>query len=382
MSKAVSIAGVNLRRVFRDRISLFFMVVFPFVIILMIGAMYGAGFEPTLGVVSRGSGALGADLVGRLERNEGIRVRAYDDRGSLTTAVERGQVEAGLVIPSGYDTRIRAGETVSLPYISRPAGSGQEAQLIVAAAVDRQAVVLRAARFAASEGVGSFDEALRTARAVDASFPRVEVRSSVAGSSVLSFNYGAAQELLLFVFLVSLSAASMLIESRRLGVSRRMLASPTGAATVVLGEGLGRFAIALFQGGLIVGVTLVVFGVDWGDPLATGAIVILFALVGTGAAMLMGSVLENAQQAGSFGVFFGLILAALGGCMVPLEIFPNTMRTIAHVTPHAWALDAFGDVLGRNGTVVDIWPQLAVLALYAAGLLSLAAVLFRRKLTA
>ncbi|HEX7464564.1 MAG TPA: ABC transporter permease, partial [Actinomycetota bacterium] len=106
------------------------------------------------------------------------------------------------------------------------------------------------------------------------------------------------------------------------------------------------------------------------------------ALVGTGAAMLMGSVLENAQQAGSFGVFFGLILAALGGCMVPLEIFPNTMRTIAHVTPHAWALDAFGDVLGRNGTVADIWPQLAVLALYAAGLLSLAAVLFRRKLTA
>ncbi|MEW6059110.1 MAG: ABC transporter permease [Actinomycetota bacterium] len=382
MSKAFSIAGVNLRRVFRDRVSLFFMVVFPFVIILMIGAMYGSSFEARLGVLSRGSGALGTDLVSRLERHEGIRVRAYEDRESLTTAVERGEVEAGLVIPSGYDTGVRAGETVSLPYIARPTGSGQDAQLIVAAAVDRQAVVLRAARFAASEGVGSFDEALRTARALDTAFPRVKVRSSIAGSSVLSFDYGAAQELLLFVFLVSLAAASMLIESRRLGVSRRMLASPTGAATVILGEGLGRFAIALFQGGLIVAVTLVVFGVDWGDPLATAAIVILFGLVGTGAAMLMGSTLGNAQQAGSFGVFFGLILAALGGCMVPLEIFPSTMRTIAHATPHAWALDAFGEVLGRNGTVAEIWPQLAALALYAAGLLSLAAILFRRKLTA
>jgi ABC-2 type transport system permease protein len=382
VTKALSIAGVNLRRVFRDRVGLFFMVVFPFVIILMIGAMYGSSFEPMLGVVSRGSGSLGIDLVARLERTEGIRVRAYDDRGSLTTAVERGQVEAGLVIPAGYDTRIRAGETVSLPYIARPAGAGQDAQLVIAAAVDRQAVLLRAARFAASEGVGSFDEALRTARAVDASMPRVVVRSSVAGSSVLSFNYGAAQELLLFVFLISLAAASMLIESRRLGISRRMLASPTSATTVLLGEGLGRLAIALFQGGLIVAVTLVVFGVHWGDPLATGAIVILFALVGTGAAMLMGSVLENAQQAGSFGVFVGLILAALGGCMVPLEIFPPVMRTIAHFTPHAWALDAFSKVLGRGGTVADIWPQLAVLALYAAGLLSLAAVLFRRKLTA
>jgi ABC-2 type transport system permease protein len=382
MKKALSIAGVNFRRMFRDRVALFFMLVFPFVIILMIGAMYGSSFEATLGVVSRGSGPLGADLVSRLGRTEGIRVRTYQDRGSLTTAVERGEIEAGLVIPAGYDKRIRAGETVSLPYIARPAGAGADTQLIVAAAVDRQAVVLRAARFATSEGVSSFDEALRTAQTVGASVPRVVVRSSVAGSSVVSFDYGAAQELLLFVFVISLAAASMLIETRRLGLSRRMLASPTGAATVVLGEGLGRFAIALFQGGLIVAVTLVVFGVHWGDPLATGAIVILFALVGTGAAMLMGSVLENAQQAGSFGVFFGLILAALGGCMVPLEIFPPVMRSIAHITPHAWALDAFGKVLGRGGMVADIWPQLAVLALYAAGLLSLAAVLFRRKLTA
>jgi ABC-2 type transport system permease protein len=382
MKSALSIAALNLRRVFRDRIAAFFMVVFPFVIILMIGAMYGSSFEPTLGVVSRGSGSLGADLVARLDRTDGIRVRAYDDRESLTTAVERGQVEAGLVIPAGYDARIRSGETVSLPYIARPAGAGQDTQLVIGAAVDRQAVVLRAARFAAGEGAGSFGEALRTARAVEASVPRVTVRSSVAGSTIVSFDYGAAQELLLFVFLISLAAASMLIESRRLGVSRRMLASPTSAAPVVVGEGLGRFAIALFPGGLIVAVTLVVFGVDWGDPLATASIVILFALVGTGAAMLMGSVLENAQQAGSFGVFFGLILAALGGCMVPLEIFPPVMRSIAHVTPHAWGLDAFGEVLGRGGTLADIWPQLAVLALYAVGLLSLASILFRRKLTA
>jgi len=50
---------------------------------------------------------------------------------------------------------------------------------------------------------------------------------------------GAAQELVLFVFVTSLSASSMLIETRRLGVSRRMLASPTPLGTVVVGEALG-----------------------------------------------------------------------------------------------------------------------------------------------
>lgn len=383
MRKALSIAGVNLRRVFRDRISLFFMLVFPFAIILTIGAVFGASFTPVLGVVSEGSGPLGADLLYRLEHADGIRVRTFDARDALTTAVERGQVEAGLVIPPGYDLQIRAGDTVQLPYIQRPAGAGQEGQLVVAAVVDRQAVVLRAARFASTEGVETFDQALAQAEAIAPGVPKVTVRTTVAGGSQASqFGYGAAQELILFVFVISLAASGMLIESRRIGVSRRMLASPTPARTVILGETLGRFGIALFQGFLIMGVTLALFRVDWGDPVAAGSIVVLFALTGTGAAMLMGSVLDNAQQAGSFGVFFGLVLAALGGCMVPLEVFPPLMVKIAHLTPQAWAIDAFGKVLGKAAGVGQILPELGVLALYAAVLLGLATILFRRKLTA
>ena len=383
MRKALSIAGVNLRRVFRDRISLFFMLVFPFAIILTIGAVFGASFTPVLGVVSEGSGPLGADLLYRLEHADGIRVRTFDGRDALTTAVERGQVEAGLVIPPGYDRQIHAGDTVQLPYIQRPAGAGQEGQLVVAAVVDRQAVVLRAARFASTEGVETFDQALAQAEAIAPGVPKMTVRTTVAGGSQASqFGYGAAQELILFVFVISLAASGMLIESRRIGVSRRMLASPTPARTVILGETLGRFGIALFQGFLIMGVTLALFRVDWGDPVAAGSIVVLFALTGTGAAMLMGSVLNNAQQAGSFGVFFGLVLAALGGCMVPLEVFPPLMVKIAHITPQAWAIDAFGKVLGKAAGVGQILPELGVLALYAAVLLGLATVLFRRKLTA
>ena len=381
MRSALAIAGTNLRRVLRDRTATFFIFVFPFMIILAIGAVFGASSTPLLGVSSAGSGPLGADLLTRLERTEGIRVRSYPDRGSLTRAVQRGQVEAGLVIPGGFDREVRGGATVSLPYIARPAGAAQGGSAIVAGVVDEQAAVLRAARFGQRETGSSFDQALARATAASREGPPVAVVERSVGGTAGTFAYGAAQELILFVFVVSLGASSMLIESRRLGVSRRMLASPTSARTIVMGEGLGRFAIALFQGVLIAGVTLVLFGVDWGDPAATAAVVILFALVGTGAAMLAGSVLENAQQAGSFGVFFGLVLAALGGCMVPLEIFPPTMRTIAHLTPHAWALDAFSKILGRGAGIGGVAPQLGALALYAGVLLALATVSFRRRLT-
>lgn len=324
------------------------------------------------------------NLAGALERTEGIEVRAFDDREALTDAVERGLVEAGLVIPPGYDRDVRSGERVRLGYLARPVGAAQEARLVVAAAVDRQSVVLRAARFAEAEGAGTFDEALERARALSSVVPRARVETAAAGGedAVGLFDYGAAQETILFVFVISLAASGMLIESRPLGTSRRMLASPTPARTVMTGEAAGRLAIAPFQGLLIVVVTAVLFGVDWGDPVATAAVLVSFALVGTGAAMLMGSVLSSAQQAGSLGIFFGLVLAALGGCMVPLEVFPPAMRTVAHVTPHAWAMDAFGDILGRAGGVGDVAIELGVLLAYAAALLGVAVALFRRRLTA
>jgi ABC-2 type transport system permease protein len=382
--KPFTIAWVNLRRVFRDRIGAFFILIFPFMIILAIGAVFGSGFTPVVGVVSRDSGPLGADLVRRLEENDDLDVQAFDDRDDLTSAVERGHVDAGLVIVAGFDERVRAGGTVALPFISRPTGAGAQVGPTVDAVIGEQAGAIRAARLVASEGLASFDEALGRARRLRTSLPRVDVRESVAGgeSAPGGFDFGAAQELILFVFVISLSASAMLIESRRLGITRRMLASPTSARQILVGEALGRFAIALFEGILIFVVTMLAFGVEWGDPVSGMAVIVLFALVGTGAAMLMGASLHNAEQTGALGVFIGLGFAALGGCMVPLEIFPPAMVTVAHVTPHAWALDAFDEILRRGGTIGDVLPELAVLVGYAAVLLAVATVVFRRRLLA
>jgi ABC-2 type transport system permease protein len=272
---------------------------------------------------------------------------------------------------------------VGLPFIARPAGAGTQVGLTMDAVIADQAATIRAARLVESEGLAGFDEALERAGELRATLPSVVVREEIAGSDEpeADFDFGAAQELVLFIFVISLSASGMLIESRRFGTSRRMLASPTSASTILFGETLGRLAIALFEGLLIFVVTLLLFGVDWGDPVAGIAVIVLFSLVGTGAAMLAGSSLHNAEQAGALGVFVGLGFAALGGSMVPIEVFPPVMVTIAHVTPHAWALDAFDEVMREGATIVDILPELGVLLAFAAVLLPAASVVFRRRIT-
>ena len=173
-----------------------------------------------------------------------------------------------------------------------------------------------------------------------------------------------------------------MIETRRLGIARRILSTPTSSRTLVLGQVLGRLALALIQALIIILGSLIFFGVSWGDPLGTAAVVIAFALVGTGAAVLLGSLFASEQQAGPVALLLGLGLAALGGSMAPLEVFPSTARKIAHLTPHAWANDAFTKLLDHGAGLTDVLPQVGVLLAIAAVLLVAATWRLRRTLTA
>jgi ABC-2 type transport system permease protein len=177
-----------------------------------------------------------------------------------------------------------------------------------------------------------------------------------------------------------LTAAIELVITRQLGISRRMFGTPTTIGTIILGESLGRIAFALVQGAFIVLVSALLFGVDWGNPLLVAAVVAVFALVAGGASMVIGTVAANPSQAGALGPALVLLLGLLGGAMVPLEVFPETMRTIARLTPHAWAMEALSRATSAGAGVADILPQLAVLAGFAAVFFGIAALRFRRVL--
>lgn len=380
--KALAIAAINVRRLSKDRTGLFFVVIFPFLLIFVLGATFGSGFTPRVGVAAA-QAPLADEIVQRLRSVEGIEIQTFASADAMREAVLLGDLEGGFVIPRSYDADLRDGRPVEVPWVTLPTGAGGDLSLIVASVIDQQSSLVNAARLAQERGAAdSFDEALARARAASETVPIVEVRTSTAGNAEGSgLSTAAAQELTLFVFVTSLSAASMLVESRRLGVSRRMIASPTSIATVLTGEALGRFAIALLQGLLIVLGSTVLFGIDWGNLGTVVLSVALLSLAATGAAMLFGALMRSEQQAGAVGVFVGLALAALGGSMVPLEVFPPVMERIAHLTPHAWALGAMDDAITRGATPAEAWRDLTVLAIYGVVLFAAAVPLFRRSLT-
>ncbi|HSD48439.1 MAG TPA: ABC transporter permease, partial [Actinomycetota bacterium] len=341
--KPLAIAAVNVRRMLRDRSNIFFVFVFPMLLILVLGVSFGRAFEPRIGVVATRAGALGSDLVRTLRDVPDVEIERFASVEDLQTSVERGRVEAGVVLPEDYDARVRAGRGVDVRFLARQSELGLQLSQTVRSAVAEQGELLRATRLFVSEGGGSFDEGLARARVAAATLPPIEVVTTTAGDALFptslgTFDLGASHMLLLFIFLTSMTSAVALIETRRLGLSRRMLSTPTRPSSIVVGEGLGRFGVALVQGLFIMLGSLILFGVDWGQPLGSIALLVSFSLVGAGAGMLLGAALRTEQQAIGLGLLAGLGLGALGGCMVPLEFFSPTMQTVAHFTPHAWAI--------------------------------------------
>ena len=180
--KVLWIALANLRRMFRVRTNIFFVFVFPMVLILILGATFGGSDTPRLGVVSASSGPLGAALLRQLEQTPHLRVVTVSDPAALLTQVERGNMAAGVVIPPGYDGAVRAGHAVTLRYLARPDQSSQRLGETVRGAVARQAALLGAALFAvAQHAAASFGAGLAEATRISPAVPAVSVTQATAG---------------------------------------------------------------------------------------------------------------------------------------------------------------------------------------------------------
>src|SRR5690625_3930213 len=404
-----AMAALALRRFVRDRANVFFAFVLPLVLVFVIGLQFGEGSsQARVGLVNGGADAgFAAELTAAMEAT-GLEVEELEE-DVATSRVSRGQLTAAVVLPNGgAGERGAAGERGGVGGSGEAGGSGEvgaageaggpiEVELLTAstgngsvtarvheavtavAAQRAQASALAGAGFSAQE----VDDALAAARS-DVRLSTVEVVEASdlarAFAGATTFSVGAGSQVLLFVFLNSLAASQDLIQSRRFGTIGRALSAPIPPGRLLGGLGLGRFVIAFAQGAYIMLASSLLFSVSWGNIAASLLVLAAFSAVAAGAALLLGSLLDNEGAASGAGVGVGLVLAGMGGGMMPLELFPDTLRTGAYAIPHSWGYEAFAAIQRRDAGVLDVLPQLGVLTGMAIVVLLSGTMALRRSL--
>lgn len=93
-------------------------------------------------------------------------------------------------------------------------------------------------------------------------------------------------------------------------------------------------------------------------------VAIFSGLAAIGFGVLIGTIANTQEQSAPFGATSVVILAAIGGVWVPVFAMPKIMQYVSHISPMNWGLNAFYDIILRQGNLIDIMPELILLLLF------------------
>lgn len=178
-------------------------------------------------------------------------------------------------------------------------------------------------------------------------------------------------------WIVSLLAGSVL-EEKREGTFRRLLVAPMNRAVMLAGKLVPYYIINLVQLVIMLGASSLLFGMSLGhSPAGLVVVSLSAAATATGLGVLVSALARTEAQVGGLTVLLLLTMSALGGCFVPRFIMPEWLRTIGLITPHAWALDAYQDLLVRGYGLRDVLPKVGVLVAFAGAFFGIGVWRFR-----
>lgn len=166
-------------------------------------------------------------------------------------------------------------------------------------------------------------------------------------------------------WIVSLLAGSVLLEKRD-GTFRRLLVSPMNRATMLGGKLLPYYIINVLQIAIMLGASALLFKMDLGSsPAGLILVSLAAAATATGLGVMVAALARSEAQIGGLTTLLLLTMSALGGCFIPRFTMPGWLKNIGLITPHAWALDAYQDLLVRGYGLVEVLPKVGVLAAFA-----------------
>ncbi|MDD5371409.1 MAG: ABC transporter permease, partial [Anaerolineaceae bacterium] len=91
----------------------------------------------------------------------------------------------------------------------------------------------------------------------------------------------------------------------------------------------------------------------------------------------LGAFVKTEGQANGLSILFGMVMALLGGCWYPIELFPQFVRTAVKVLPTTWAMQGLLDLVLRGQGLVEILPVAGVLLVFALVFFAVGVLRFR-----
>jgi len=180
------------------------------------------------------------------------------------------------------------------------------------------------------------------------------------------------------LFLVGDIAMRDIMTEQKQGTLRRQLSAPVPAEQLVVAKAAFTAALSLIS-------LVLLAGIGWGVGGQTvdlaGFLAISFALIAaiTGFSSVVYGVATTEGQGTTISGVLTLVFAFLGGSFIQVENLPAAVARVAPFTPFYWGTTGYGKLIRDEGSLLDVLPNVVVLATVGVALLAVGATLLRRK---
>jgi ABC-2 type transport system permease protein len=390
MIRILDITLKDLMQLMRDFKTFMFLLIMPIVFTLLLGYASGAFSHEIsdsrlpVGYLNEDNRWVDQPLHDMLADSETIRLVEYSSASisEFESFVADGNLAAAIIVPRGYGQAMLKNKTIHLIVI---ADTGSTAWTTIQAetltAVSRLDGALRTATIT-NDMLGdrapfryAFDQTLEAWQ--DPPIKVVETTSSVVpkvADGGMSLAHTSPGMMMQFAIAGLLTAAQIIVTERKSRTLQRLLTTSVRRIHILIGHFLAIFTLIFSQFMILIAFGQFALKVDYlRAPSATLLVAFSAALCISAMGLSIGVIAKSEEQAVTFSIIPMFVFSGLGGAWVPLEVTGETFQIIGHLTPVAWAMDGFKNVIIRGFGIDSVLIPSAVLAGYAVLFFTIAA---------
>ncbi len=387
--RTVDLMLKDLRQILRDRRALIFLLAMPMVFTLFMGLALrpAAPGDPRLpvGVVILDNGLLGQKLTPLLEASAAIRPVALATDSDAETRVQKGELAAAIILPAEFSSQLLAGTQPTIPVIADTLSApGQTAQQALQGAVMRLLSAAQAGQLSvqlvqpspadrAAVWAAAVEQAVTQWQSAPVAIRLEPAAGDLAAARPSAYAQSSPGMLVMFAMFGLMNTAMVLVLERKSHALQRLLTTSMRRAEIIGGHLLAMFTLVLVQGLILIAFGQLVFKVDYlRQPLASLVMLAAFALWVASLGLLISVLARGTEQVTLFAMAAMFIFSALGGAWFPLEGTGGAFAAVGRLTPTAWAMTGFQNIVVRGLDFSSVLAPAGILVAFAVAFFGLA----------
>lgn len=339
---------IDVKRLFRDKVGIFFVFVFPLIFLLVFGTIFGGSSDISVKValINYSDTEFAATFENQLKQSEVFDVNEEAMTLEETrTKMSRGELSAAIILPEDFGAVPEGG--------SHPTGqaqliydqSNESAIQIVVSIIDSMFAETNARLVPAAET------------------PFTVATESTANPSLSRFDYVFSG--LLGFTLLSLGIfgpTTVFPRLKQRGVLRRYQTTTIKVWQYFTGNVLSNAIVGLMAAAIMFIAALLIFDLNMrGSYLNLGVIVILGVTLLFGIGLAIGGWAKNENQAAPLAQVTALPMMFLSGVFFPTFLMPEWLQSVTRFVPLTPIVESIRRVITENASLLDLGPQLAVI---------------------